>query len=538
MSQFTGDEARTRSGIPIEAYYPPDGASGSEGIEIPGEFPYTRGRHRPQTANGRWIQRELSGEGGPERSNEQLKYLLGKGQTGLDFIGDAPTQSNLDPDHPHARHTVGTQGVSICNKHDYLKLLDGIPIDKVSVSSSVPPISTIAGLYLAAKHYGIDPASLRGSAIQIPLYGEDCSYAYMLPCSLRVRLAVDSIAFCAEKMPKFHAYIEDTYFFSESGLNAVEEMALGFVEIRHLTRKLLERGVNVDAFAPRIGILVNCSMDFFEEIAKIRASRRIYAKMMKGEFGAQDPRSMSAVFTSHTSGLTLTAQQPANNIVRGAVQGMALALSGCQAIEISAFDEAFRTPSEAAHLVGLRTQQIIDIETGVSAVEDPLGGSYYVEALTDTMENRIWNMIREIESAGDPEVLSEEGYFRNIFHRGMEQHHKALQSQEKKVVGVNVHTLPEEQDTLLRDIVEGKIDPYYDRIKEITQFKLDRNHQKTAESLRALKAACQDETENLMQHIVNAFDEDATVGEITGTMRLAANMPFDTLGCVEAPFDL
>ena len=283
--------------------------------------------------------------------------MLEHGQTGIDVIGDAPTQSLLDPDHPLAREAVGTQGVSLCRKQDFLDLFEGVPFDRVSISSSVPAFFALSGLVLAAREAKFPLERLRGSILHGPLYTEDCSYAWHLPVDFRVRLALDCIEFCSQHMPKFHAYVEDTYFFSESGLTPVEEMALGFVQLRHLVRKLLARGVGIDTFAPRIALLVNCGMDFFEEIAKIRATRRLYAKMMRDEFGATNPRSISAAITSHTSGLSLTAQQPVNNIVRGTVQALALVLSGVQALEISAFDEAFRTPSKDAHIVGLRTQQ-------------------------------------------------------------------------------------------------------------------------------------------------------------------------------------
>ena len=247
-----------------------------------------------------------------------------------------------------------------------------------------------------------------------------------MPFKLRVRLAVDSIAFCSTEMPKFHAFLEDTYFISEGGLDAVEEMALGFVEMRGLVRELLQRGIAIDRFAPRIAILVNCRMDFFEEIAKIRATRRLFARMMRDEFGARDPRSWAVNIAAHTSGLSLTAQQPVNNIVRGAMQALALALAGVQAIEISTFDEAFRTPSPEAHLVGLRTQQIVHLESSVTRVADPLGGSYYVESLTDEMERRIWEMVQAIEAKGDPAHLSDSGWFRSLFQAAMERHARAL----------------------------------------------------------------------------------------------------------------
>ncbi|MDP6709202.1 MAG: methylmalonyl-CoA mutase family protein, partial [Alphaproteobacteria bacterium] len=401
-------DAKSRSGIPLEPFYEKDGGDDGD-LGAPGAFPYTRGRHARTRSGGSWIQRELCGEGSPTDSNKLIRYLLDVGQTDIDIVGDAPTMSMMDPDHPLSIPTAGTQGVSACCRQDYLELLADIPIAETSVSSSIPAVFSIAGLIHAAKHTNAAPEKLRGSAIQVPLYQEDCSYRIHLPVGFRSRLSADCVEYCADRLPRFHAFLEDTYYFSESGLNGVEEMALGFVEIRHLLRLLTGRGIDVDRIAPRIAILVSCSMDFFEEIAKIRATRRLFARMVRDEFGAEDPRSQSVVITSHTSGLAMTAQQPVNKIVRGTLQSLSLVLAGVQAIEISAFDEALRTPSRESHLVSLRTQQVIDLESGVTKVADPLGGSYYVEALTDEIEKRIWDMVLDVEARGDIEALVTRG---------------------------------------------------------------------------------------------------------------------------------
>ena len=283
-------------------------------------------------------------------------------------------------------------------------------------------------------------------------------YSSGMPFTLLNRLAVDTIEFAVEKLPRFHAYIEDHVFLQQR----VERRRNGAGVCRNSPSHpgAIRRGVPVDSFAPRITILVNCGMDFFEEIAKIRATRRLYARMMKEEFKALDPRSWSTVIACHTSGLTLTAQQTANNIVRGSIQGMALALAGAQAIEISAFDEAYRTPSDEAHRVALRTQQVLQLETGISKVDDPLGGSYYVEALTDEIEQRIASMVAEIEARGDAVTLAQQGFFRKLFADASQRHYRMVNSGERKVVGANCHRIPAEQDTLLRDIAEKKIEPW------------------------------------------------------------------------------
>jgi methylmalonyl-CoA mutase N-terminal domain/subunit len=513
---------QTRSGIPLQRTY---NAAGGEG-EQPGIFPFTRGRLSKSQAHTTWIQRELSGEGDGRRSNQQIRYLLEHGQTGIDVIGDSPTQSLLDPDHPLAREAVGTQGVSLCRKQDFLDLFDGVPFDRVSISSSVPAFFALSGLVIAAREARFPLERLRGSVLHGPLYTEDCSYAWHLPVDFRVRLALDTTEYCSRHLPKFHAYLEDTYFFSESGLTPIEEMALGFVQLRHLVRKLLARSISIDSFAPRIALLVNCSMDFFEEVAKVRATRRLYAKMMRDEFGALNPHSMSVAITSHTSGLSLTACQPINNVVRGTIQALALVLAGVQALEISAFDEAYRTPSKDAHIVGLRTQQILDLEAGLAKVQDPLGGSYFVESLTDQIEKRILERIREIEAMGDPEDLSANGFFREIFHQAMEDSQRGVEKGDVPLVGVNIHTLAEKDDRLLRDVAASKIETWYSHTKTIEGFKRERNILRLRDGLDGIATAVAG-SENLIPAVIEALDSSATIGEIVTTMRSALGMPPD-----------
>ena len=531
-------ERFTQSRIPLKPVYGPadlEGWSAAERLGDPGGFPYTRGVRAHPEERGGWIQRELSGEGDPARSNAQFRYLLSKGQMGLDVIGDTPTMGCLDPDHPFAEHAVGTQGVSLCRLDDYRELYRDLPLDRITLSHSLQPAFALAGLYCVARERGFSPAKLRGSVIQAPFYCEDTGYATHMPFDLRLRLAVDSIAFCAEEMPRFHSFVEDTYFISDGGLDSVEEMALGFVEIRGIVRALLDRGVDIDSFAPRIAILVNCRMDFFEEIAKIRATRRLFARMMRDEFGARDPRSLAANVTAHTSGLSLTAQQPVNNVVRGATQALALALAGAQAIEVSTFDEAFRIPSAEAHLVGLRTQQVIQVESGATRVADPLGGSYFVESLTDEMERRIEEEVVRIEAAGEPVQLCEKGWFRRIFQDAMERHPRELADGTLPKVGVNVHVIPPEEDLLLREVSEDKIDPFRGRIAAIRDHRARRDAGGAQGALESLHACATDRGANLMTEIIAATEVGVTMGEMSGVLRMAYGQPADPFGMLEDP---
>ncbi len=529
-------ERISRSGVPLKAVYAADDIKDldlDKNLGAPGEFPYTRGRSLKGA--GKWMQRELSGEGEPSRSNEQLKYLLSQGQIGLDIIGDSPTMAFLDPDHPLAVNSVGTQGASLFCLDDYRELFNGIPLDSVVVSCSLPASIAAAGLYLAAKENNYPPDRLRGSVIQAPFYIEDCGYSVQMPFRLRLKLSIDCIEFCTREMPKYHSFVEDTYFFSETGLDPVNEIALGFIEIRYIIRECLKKGMDIDSFAPRIAILVNCGMDFFEEVAKIRATRSLFAKMMKNEFKARDPRSWSAVITSHTSGLSLTAQQPVNNIVRGAIQGLALVMAGVQALEISAFDEAYRTPSPESHMAALRTQQIIHLESDAASVIDPLGGSYFIESLTDEMEKRIWDRVREIEALGDPAELSDNGWFKRFFHDTMTEYSRGIDNGSRPKVGVNVFEIPEEEDVLLKEIVEGKIGPCFSRIEKTREFKINRDQAKIKKALKTVVDKAGDPEQNLIYLIADALKEGATVGEIAGMLRMSYGCPYDPHGLIESP---
>lgn len=481
----------------------------------------------PSPSAAGWVHRELSGEGSPARSNAQLRHLIAHGAAGLDIIGDAPTMGLIDPDHPYARHSVGTNGVSLCRADDYFQLYDGIPLEDVSVSHSLQPAFAVAGLYLTAKYRGMDPARLRGSVINAPLFIDDYAYATHLPVELRMRFALDAIEFATRHMPKFHPFIEDTYFISDGGIGPVDEMAFGFVEIREVVRRLLARGLPIDSFAPRIAILVNCRMQVLTEIAKIRATRRIFARMMQEEFGAQDPRSWTVHVTVHTSGASLTAQQPVNNVVRGAVQAMAMAMAGVKAMEISAFDEALRTPSPAAHMVGLRTQQIVALETDVLAAGDPLAGSHHLEHLTDTIEEDILARVAEIEGRGDPADLVEGGWFRSAFEEAMIATNAEVVDGTRSVVGVNCFTVPDEEDTLLRAEAEAKIEPAVEHIETITRWKGSRPQAPLREALVQAAEAGADPSRNLVDTIVDAFQAGATMGEIAGAVRQGAGLSFD-----------
>lgn len=504
-------------------------------IGNPGEFPYTRGNpvhagaSKQNASKAAWELRELSGEGNAKRSNEQLRFLVQAGAKGLDVIGDAPTMGGMDPDHPYSKHAVGTQGVSVCRLQDFRDLYDGLPLETLTFSNSLLSPFTVAGLYCIAKERNVDPAIVRGSTIFAPSYAEDYAYAIHLPYEARMRIHLDGLEFSSRHMPKFHAFIEDTYFFSDGGVGPIEEMALGFLEIREVARRMIERGVEIDSFAPRIAILVNCRMDVLTEVAKVRATRRIFARMMRDEFGAKDPRSWRANIAVHTSGASLTAQQPVNNVIRGSYQAMAMALVGVKAMEVSAFDEALRTPSEAAHMVGLRTQQILALETDVTHVADPFGGSYFMEHRTDEMEAEILGLVKKIEALGTMADLSNRGYFREMLTNAMVTKGKETNDGIRPVVGLNCYKIPDEEDTMLREHTNKKINPDYQHIEDIKRWKLARDMTKVQKALDDIQGTMSDPNKNLMPFIISGYEADATIGEMMSAIRVAIGMSADPL---------
>jgi methylmalonyl-CoA mutase N-terminal domain/subunit len=336
-------------------------------------------------------------------------------------------------------------------------------------------------------------------------------------------------------MPRFHPFVEDTYYFSDGGIEIVDEIALGLIEIREIARRLVAKGLPVDAFAPRIALLVNCRMRLFDEIAKIRAARSLYASMMRDEFGAVDPRSLNINVSAHTSGATMTAAQLPNNIVRGTVQTIALLLAGVRAMEISAFDEALRTPSHEAHVVALRTQQVVQLETGITDVADPLAGSAWVEELTSAFEQSITERIAEIDGLGEIRDLCEQGYFRGLFADALVDRATEVEDGTRPVVGVNVHVMDPVDDTLLRSVSEQRIEPCWEHAEAIAAWKAGRSLQAVRGALSELEAVTREPGSNLMPALIAALDADCSFGECTGVMRVAHGDSYDPFGGLSRP---
>jgi methylmalonyl-CoA mutase N-terminal domain/subunit len=539
IGRMKQDIKQTESGIPLKRIYSPEDIKDLEyeqDLNDAGSYPFTRGSHREMFISRPWKQQVLCGESTPLETNSRLQLLISAGQTGIDIVADAPSILYLDSDHPLAAKTVGTQGVPLCCLQDYREVLNSIPLDSLTISWSSPNSFVIAALSALAEESAVNLNRIRGSTVLGDLYGEDTGYAYLQPLDMRTRLRVDVVQYCAQHMPNFVSFLEDIYFVSEAGLDVIEEVTLGLIEMRYLINKILERGISIDDFAHRIAILFAVRMDFFEEIAKFRAFRRIWSRMMREDYKAKNPRSWCPTMTVHSSGLTLTSQQPANNIIRGAYQALAAILGGCQAVEICAFDEPYRTPTFESAVLTLRTQQILAHETGVGNVVDPLGGSYYIECLTNEVEKRVVERIKEIEGQGDLATLVEAGYFRKFFDSTMNRYQRRLDTGLQKKVGVNIFSVPPEMDTMLKGAMETKVNVAEGQIKKIKMMKAARDMIGVKEALNFVHKTARARSANLIYAIKEALKKDATIGEITGAIRLAYGASYDPHGMTVAPF--
>ena len=436
----------TVSGEDINELYTPDSIKGGddenyydEHIGLPGQFPYTRGVHQTLYRSKLWTMRQFAGFGTPQDTNGRFKYLLANGQTGLSVAFDLPTLMGYDSDDEFSRGEVGICGVAISSLQDMEILFDGIPLDKVSTSMTInSPAAMVYAFYLAvAKKQGVPFNKLRGTLQNDILKEYIAQKEFIYPPKPSMRIITDMIEFSTNEVPQWNPVSVSGYHIREAGSTAVQELAYTLADGFAYIEDCLERGLDIDSFAPRISYFFNSHLDFFEEIAKFRAARRIYAKRMKEKYGAKNPRSWWLRFHTQTAGCTLTAQQPENNIVRTAFQAMAGVLGGTQSLHTNSMDETLALPSEKAVKIALRTQQLLAYETGVINTVDPLGGSYYVESLTDKMEAGAEKIFAEIDSLGGVIPAIETGYFQKEIADAAYRYQKELERKEKFVVGVN-----------------------------------------------------------------------------------------------------
>ena len=520
-AKTTGMTFTTVSGEEIKPLYGPDDIENinylSE-IGFPGEYPYTRGIHTNGYRGKIWTMRQFAGFGSPEDTNKRFHYLLNNGQTGLSVAFDLPTLMGWDSDAALSEGEVGICGVAVSSLKDMQTLFDKIPLDKVSTSMTInSPAAMIFAFYLAvAQKQEIGFDKLRGTLQNDILKEYIAQKEYIFPPNPSMRIIVDMIEFCKNEVPQWNPVSVSGYHIREAGSTSVQELAYTLADGFAYIEACIERGMDVDTFAPRISYFFNSHLDFFEEIAKFRAARKIYAKRMKERYGAKNPRSWWLRFHTQTAGCTLTAQQPENNIIRTAYQALAGVLGGTQSLHTNSMDETLALPSEKAVKIALRTQQLIAFETGVINTIDPLGGSYFVEALTEKMEKQTNEIFDQIDSLGGVIPAIEAGYFQKEIADAAYIYQKAVERKEKFIVGVNEFV--EENEKLEIPILLISPEVEKKQRKELAELKQSRNQKAVEKSLAEIKQACED-GKNLMPVLIKAAHNYVTLGEMVGEMK-------------------
>lgn len=485
-------------------------------VGFPGVYPFTRGVH-PSMYRGRfWTMRMFSGLGGPEETNKRFHYLLSQGETGLSIAFHYPTLMGYDSDSPVSRGEIGKCGVAIDTLKDMEILFQGIPLDKVTTSMTInPPASILLAMYIAlAEKQGVSKKEIGGTIQNDMLKEFIAQKTFMLPPKPSLRIIVDTIEYCTKEVPRWNTISISGYHIREAGATAVQELAFTLADGIAYVEAAMERGLDVDDFAPRLSFFFDSHIDFFEEIAKFRASRRIWAKIMRERFMARNPRSWMLRFHTQTAGCSLTAQQPYNNVVRTAYEALAAVLGGTQSLHTNSLDETYAIPTEEAAGIALRTQQILAEETGVVNTIDPLAGSYFLEALTCQMEEQAWEYIRKIDEMGGMVAAIERGFPQAEIADAAYKFQKQIDSAEKVVVGVNKYATEHPPITIWRmrpEIEERQLG----RLREV---KRTRNNQKVKELLDQIRMASKN-AENLMPHIINAVREYASIQEICDVWR-------------------
>lgn len=514
LSGIEMKEFYTRQDFPLES---PD----------PGDFPFTRGVYRDMYRGRLWTRRQQSGFGSPLESNRLIHFLLRKGMTGLNIDLDIPTKLGLDPDHPLAEGDIGLVGTSAATLEDMETLFHEIPLDKVSATLIVnPPYSAVimAMYYLVAKKQNVDPSKLIGTIMNCavtqlvgPTYQ---SGTHFFPLDPAMKIACDVMEYCLQRSPRWNILNVNPRNIRETGVNAIQEIAFAFSLASEYIRRLLARGIEIDRFAPRIAFFASVHIDFLEEIAKLRAMRRIWARLMRDTFNAKDQRSCLCRIAVQTSSLPLTAQQPLNNIVRSAIQTLAAVLGGSQSVHTTSYDEGYALPTEEAQVLAIRTQQMIAYETGVCRTADPLGGSYVIEKLTDEIEEGVLALMETIEKKGGFLECFKSQWIENQINEARYEYARQLEEGELIQIGVNMER--EEDEEVNINIFRQASDMQEKRIQYIREYKGSRDRDQVQRALKKLSGHVKKNPEsNIFQTILETVDQRATLGEISDTLREA-----------------
>ncbi|RPI69545.1 MAG: methylmalonyl-CoA mutase [Ignavibacteriales bacterium] len=517
----TGMKFTTVSGEDVKALYTPEDVGNinylSE-IGFPGEYPYTRGIHTNGYRGKIWTMRQFAGFGSPEDTNERFRYLLNYGQTGLSVAFDLPTLMGWDADAELSEGEVGICGVSVSSLKDMEILFDKIPLGKVSTSMTInSPAAMVFAFYLAiAQQQNVDFKDLRGTLQNDILKEYIAQKEYIYPPHPSLKIIVDMIEYCTKEVPQWNPVSISGYHIREAGSTAVQELAYTLADGFAYIEACIERGMNVDDFAPRLSFFFNSHLDFFEEIAKYRAARKIYAKRMKEKYGAKNPRSWWLRFHTQTAGCTLTAQQPENNIIRTAFQALAGVLGGTQSLHTNSMDETLALPSEKAVKIALRTQQLIAYETGVINTVDPLGGSYFVEALTDKMEKQANEIFDQVDAMGGVIPAIEAGYFQKEIADAAYRYQKEVERKEKYIVGVNEFIEEDEKVDIPILLVSPEVEKK--QKKRLAELKQSRNSESVSQSLNEIRLAALNGN-NIMPVLVKAAHNYVTLEEMINQLK-------------------
>jgi len=514
------DQFITTSSEQINRLYTPlDGTNidYEKDIGLPGEYPFTRGIHPTLHRGKLWTMRMFAGFGTAEETNARFKYLLDQGQTGLSIAFDLPTLMGFDTDAPESLGEFGKCGVAVSSLKDMEILLDGIPLDQISTSMTInSPAAVIWAMYIAAgENKGVHPDQLRGTIQNDILKEYIAQKEYIFPPEPSMRLVVDTMEFGTASVPQWNTISISGYHIREAGATAAQELAFTLSDGMEYVRWGIERGMDVDEFTPRLSFFFNAHNDFFEEIAKYRAARRIWGREMKETFGAMNPRSWLLRFHTQTAGVSLTAQQPENNVVRVAIQALAAVLGGTQSLHTNSRDEALALPSEHAATIALRTQQIIAEESGVANTIDPLGGSFFVEAQTDRIEKQAYDYFRRIKELGGVLPAIEKGFFQSEISDAAYRYQREIDNYTRKIVGVNAY---QEDKPLSIPLLEMDPNGYKRQVDRLKDVRRSRDNGRVGQTLDRLRIACQG-TENTMPYIMEAVHAYATLGKIIAVMK-------------------
>ena len=514
------EKFETTSGVELDTVYSPEDIPNFDyatQLGYPGEYPFTRGV-QPNMYRGRiWTIREYAGFGTAEDTNERYKKLLAEGQTGLSVAFHLPTQIGYDSDHPLSRGEVGKVGVAIDSLRDMEILFQDIPLDKVSTSMTINATAAILlAMYIAlGKKQGVEPAKLSGTVQNDTLKDYIARGTYIFPPRPSMRLTTDIIAYCAKNVPRWNSISISGYHIREAGSTAVQEVAFTLANGIAYVQAAVDAGLDIDSFAPRLSFFFNSHINFFDEIAKFRAARRLWAKIMTERFGAKEPRSWMLRFHTQTAGVSLMAQQPLNNIMRATLEALAAALGGTQSLHTDSYDEAYATPGEDAVTIAVRTQQLIAYESGITDVVDPLGGSYYIEYLTDKIEKQASDYITKIDSLGGAVAAIEQGFQQREIQDASYKYQKMIEEGKQVIIGVNkfVSGYPKITNML-------RVNPEVERKQKerLAQVKRERDNPKVEQTLKRLEDIARS-NENTMPAFLECVEAYATVGEMSDTLR-------------------